>query len=200
MWLKCLNNSVCPYILINTCVALKYLHARLAVKGLQQRRPTRKWREPITARGVRRRRVTSEGVVRGLECYNVTIATGRFRLKRWNVTFYHRRRERVLYVERNRTTCRFVMYLRNNKQPLEDLSEQKMWEYTGLWGFIRPGSLWPGHHMRSSSLKFLWLLLLFVISPSWVWRRLLWKYFLIVSVDPEQSRWPAGFRCHLSVV
>ncbi len=84
----------------------------MAVKGLQQHRPARKWRDPITTRGVRRRRVTSAGVVRGLECYNVTIATGRFRLKRWNVTFYHRRRKRVLYVERNRTTCRLVMYLR----------------------------------------------------------------------------------------
>ncbi len=84
----------------------------MAVKGLQQHRPARKWRDPIKARGVRRRRVTSAGVVRGLECYNVTIATGRFRLKRWNVTFYHRRRKRVLYVERNRTTCRLVMYLR----------------------------------------------------------------------------------------
>ncbi len=186
----------------------------MAVKGLQSRRSARKWRDPITACGVRRRRVTSACVVRGLECYNGTIATGRFRLKRWNVTLYHRRRKRVFNVERNRKTCRFVMYLREvtkqrhgckDKQTLEDLSEKKMWEYTDLWDLSARevcdrGFLTHAHHMRSSSLRFLWLLLPFMISPSWIWRSLLWKYFLMVSIDPEQPRWPAGFRCHLSVV
>ncbi len=180
----------------------------MAVKGLQKHRPARKWRDPITARGVRRRRVTSAGVVRGLECYNVTIATGRFRLKRWNVTFYHRRRKRVLYVERNRTTCRLVMYLRKvTKQQAAfggfiRAKDARIHGFVGIYppGKFVTGSFWLTRITWDPVYEVLWLLLPFVISPSWIWRRLLWKYFLIVSIDPEQSRWPAGFRCHLSVV
>lgn len=51
------------------------------VNGLQKSLPSRKWREPITAPCVRRTRLTLAGVVRGLECYNVTIGTGSSRIK-----------------------------------------------------------------------------------------------------------------------
>lgn len=127
--IKRLNNSVYHYM----CCCFKIpSRSTVVVKGLQKRRPARKWRDPITARGVRRRRVTSADVVLGLECYNVTIATGRFRLKRWNVTLYHRRRERVLNVTRKRKTRRFVFWREVREQQPHDCKDNQP-----FGGFIR---------------------------------------------------------------
>lgn len=128
------------------------------------------------------RRVTSAAVVRGLECYNVTIATGRFRLKRWNVTLYHRRRESVLNVTMNRNACLWCSRdpLQTNICAIEkdDLS----CENSRICGDLSAREVFDRvflthtHHVGN-------------FSDFWISRALLRKYFLMLPIDPEQLRW-----------